>query len=246
MARLALHYIPIESFLHRWDTRCKLLGLVLITATLLYAEIDLLVFNSILLISLFYFIKIPIRKIFRDISSYIILLSLFFIFQIFFTSGERVMVWLPISKEGLTQGILTFWRLFLLISYSILFTATTRPRELRDAIIWFLKPIPSLPAKRIALATSLAMKFFSRILDQSDEVKNAYIARFGELNKNPFRKIKFLTLPILRRSILDVEELTYSLFSRGYGEDLPINLPKLPFIHLIPIFILFCLFIFFI
>ena len=36
--RLALHYFPGHSLLHRWDGRCKFLALLMMTATLLQVQ----------------------------------------------------------------------------------------------------------------------------------------------------------------------------------------------------------------
>jgi energy-coupling factor transporter transmembrane protein EcfT len=125
-----------------------------------------------------------------------------------------------------------------MLGYAVLFTAVTRPRELRDALIWLFKPLPFLPGRRIGLMVSLTLRFFTRILDHAEEVRLAHHARLGDRNKNPIRKAKFLTLPILRHSISEVEEVTYALAARGYREDLPIHLSKIPFSHLVPVFIL--------
>ena len=127
----------------------------------------------------------------------------------------------------------------LMIGYALLFTAVTRPRDLCEALVWILKPIPFLPERRIGLMVSLTLRFFSRISDQVEEVRAAHLARLGDRNHNPFRKAKFLALPILRRSILDVEEVTFALVARGYQENrnLPSRLSKIPLPHLIPIII---------
>jgi len=45
-------------------------------------------------------------------------------------------------------------------------------------------------------------------------------------------------LPILRRSILEAEEVTFALAARGYREDLPIHLSKIPIYHLMPLFLM--------
>ncbi len=244
MARLALHYIPTNSILHRWDPRCKLIGLIIITASLLNSRISLLILNSFLLSFTFLLARLSLKKVLKDLRSFMILISLIFLFQILLSPGQRI-GFLPISKEGLIIGISVAWRLFILIGFAVTFTSITRPKELRDAIIWFLKPFPFIPGRRIGLMISLAMKFLSRILDQAEEVRLANRARFGEFCKNPFKKIKFLTLPIFRRSILDAEEVTFSLATRGYNEDHPLEVNRLNLIHLTPIFILLGLIILF-
>lgn len=163
-----------------------------------------------------------------------------FLCQIFLTPGDRFsfFIWLPVSKEGILQGGWTAWRLGLMIGYALLFTAVTRPRDLGEALIWILKPVPFLPERRIGLMVSLTLRFFSRITEQAEEVKTAHRARLGDRTLSPLRKAKFLALPILRNSILNVEEVTYALIARGYQEHLPPRLTKIPFLHLIPVLIL--------
>jgi energy-coupling factor transporter transmembrane protein EcfT len=90
---------------------------------------------------------------------------------------------------------------------------------------------------------SLTLRFFSIILDQADEVRLAHKARLGNQNKNPFRRAKFLALPLLRHSFARAEEVTLALAARGYRDDLSLQLPKLPFPHLIPLFFLLVSFI---
>jgi biotin transport system permease protein len=245
MARIAFHYFPGNSLLHRWDARCKFFGLLMITATLLQSKIVWLTFDSILLIGLLILSRLPFRQFFRDFWIWAIFLFALLLFQAFFTPGSRLPAfpWLPASKEGLILGGITVWRLGLILSFSILFTAMTRPRELQDALIWLLKPVPFLPERRIGLMVSLTLRFFSIILDQADEVRLAHKARLGDQNKNPFRRAKFLALPLLRRSFSRAEDVTLALAARGFRDDLPLQLPKLPFSHLIPLFILLGFFV---
>lgn len=237
--RIVLHYFPGNSPLHRWDARCKFLGLLMITATLLQSKTTWLIFDSGILLGLFILSQLPLRRSLRDFRTWGIFLFVLLLLQAFFTPGTRVSVfpWLPVSKEGIRLGSFICWRLGLILSYSVLFTAVTRPRELQDAVIWFLKPIPFLHERRIGLMVSLTLRFFSLTLDQAEEVHLAHKARLGDQNRNPFRKVKFLALPLLRRSFSRAEDVTLALAARGFRDDLPLQLPKLPFPHLIPLLV---------
>ena len=245
MARIALHYFPGNSPLHRWDARCKFFGLLMITATLLQSKTPWLIFDSILLIGLLILSRLPLRQFFRDFWIWAIFLLALFLFQAFFTPGPRVSAfpWLPVSQDGIRFGGFTCWRLGLILSYAILFTALTRPREIQDTLIWLLKPIPFLPERRIGLMVSLTLRFFSIILDEAEEVRLAHKARLGDQSKNPFRKAKFLALPLLRRSFSRAEDVTLALAARGFRDDLPLQLPKLAVSHLIPLLILLGFFV---
>jgi len=240
MARIALHYFPGNSPLHRWDARCKFFGLLVITATLLQSKTPWLIFDSILLMGLLILSRLPLRQFFRDFWIWAIFLFALFLFQAFFTPGLRVSLfpWLPVSQDGLRLGSFTCWRLGLILGYAVLFTAVTRPREIQDTLIWLLKPIPFIPERRIGLMVSLTLRFFSIILDQAEEVNLANKARLGDQNKNPFRRAKFLALPLLRRSFSRAEDVTFALAARGFRDDLPLHLPKMPFSHLVPLLIL--------
>jgi energy-coupling factor transporter transmembrane protein EcfT len=235
--RIALHYFPGNSPLHRWDARCKFFGLLTITATLLQSKIPWLIVDSGILFGVLILSQLPLRQFLRDVRTWAIFLLILFLFQAFFAPGPRLSAfpWLPVSIDGLRVGSLTCWRIGLILGYAILFTAVTRPRELRDTLIWLLKPIPFLPERRIGLMVSLTLRFFSLILDQAEEVRLAHKARLGDENKNPFRKAKFLALPLLRRSFSRAEDVTIALATRGFRDDLPLQLPKMPFSHLIPL-----------
>ncbi len=212
----------------------------MITATLLQTKIPWLTFDSVLLVGLLILSRLPLRQFFRDFRFWAVLLLTLFLFQAFFTPGLRIspLPWLPVSQDGLRLGAFTCWRLSLILGYAVLFTAITRPREIQDVLIWLLKPVPFLPARRIGLMVSLTIHFFAIILDQAEEVRLAHNARLGDRNKNPFRRAKFLALPLLRRSFSRAEDVTLALAARGFRDDLPLHLPKLPFPHLIPIFFL--------
>jgi energy-coupling factor transporter transmembrane protein EcfT len=217
----------------------------MITATLLQTKIAWLTFDSILLIGLLTLSRLPLRQFFRDFWIWAILLLALFLFQAFFTSGPRISLlsWLPVSQDGLRLGGLTSWRLGLILGYAVLFTAVTRPREIQDVLIWLLRPVPFLPERRIGLMVSLTIHFFAIILDQAEEVRLAHKARLGDQNKNPFRRAKFLALPLLRGSLSKAEDVTLALAARGFRDDLPLQLPKLPFSHLFPLFFLLGFFV---
>jgi biotin transport system permease protein len=245
MARIALHYFPGNSVLHRWDARCRFFGLLMITASLLQSKITWLTFDSILLIGLLILSRLPLRQFFRDFRFWAGLLLALFLFQAFLTPGAPISAfrWLPVSHDGLRLGAFTCWRLSLILGYAVLFTAVTRPREIQDALIWILRPIPSLRERRIGLMISLTIRFFSIILDQAEEVRLAHKARLGEQDKNPLRRAKFLALPLLRRSFSRAEDVALALAARGFRDDLPLRLPRLPLAHLIPIFSLLGFFV---
>lgn len=227
---LALHYFPGESLLHRWDARCKSLGILTVTFGLLHAGVEALLLFSFLFAGTFFLSRLPLKSFLNDLKGWIFFLSVIFLVKAVFSPGPRMeeLAWLPVSEEGIRSAFLTCWRLGLILGYGVLFSAVTRPRELRDAITWFLKPFPFLPARRIALMVSLTIHFLPMLSDQVAETRMALQSRLGNRRKNPLLRAKVLALPLLRRSLIRADEFAFALAARGYREDLPLHLPKIP------------------
>lgn len=125
----------------------------------------------------------------------------------------------PISAQGLYQGGLVALRFFLVMVTGLLFSATTRSASLKNAAQWYLKPIPFVPEKRVAVMISLALGFLPLILQQAEETRNAIHSRCGNLEKNPVKRFTRLTLPLLKKTFLSADHLILAMEARCYSED---------------------------
>jgi energy-coupling factor transporter transmembrane protein EcfT len=212
----------------------------MMTATLLQVRVGWLVLNSIVLVVLFRVSGLPLKRLWGDVRGWMFFMGFLFLYHGFFMPGRRIDIlpWVPISKEGIYFGSLTCWRLSVILGYAVLFTAVTRPREVRDSLVWLLEPVPFVPGRRIGLMVSLTLRFFSLILDQAEEIRLACMARLGDQTKRPLRKLKTRVLPIVQRSFLRVEDVTFALAARGYREDIKPEVVRLPLSHLIPLLFL--------
>ncbi len=232
-SRLTFHFYPGTSLLHRWDARCKSLGLLLLAIGMLYMGWEGLLFFTLLFTAALALSRIPARALAGDLRSWAPFLLIIFVFQLFsFDSGTPAPAWWPSGYESIYPALIGIWRLCLILCYAMLFSMVTRPRDLQDAVIWFLRPFPFLPARRIALMVSLMLRFLPLILDQADEVKLATRARLGDQRKNPVLRMKFLVLPLLRRSIKRADDMALALAARGYSDELPVKYSRLPKKHL--------------
>jgi energy-coupling factor transporter transmembrane protein EcfT len=101
----------------------------------------------------------------------------------------------------------------------LLFAVTTRPADLKSAAQWFLKPVPLIPEKRVALMISLCLRFFPLILAQAGQTADAVNARCGGYRKNPVRSIRFLTLPLLKKTVMAADHLDLAMTARCYTEN---------------------------
>ena len=237
--RLTFHYYPGRSLLHRWDARCKLLGILLIGLQLFQAGCFSLTALSVTLCAAFWWSRLPAAFL-RELRGWGFVLLVIFCVHAVFTPGTPFPAWpwLPITDSGLRRGAVVAWRLGLMLGYASLFTAVTRPRELLEALARFLLPFRFLPTRRIAFMATLAMRFLPLILDELDEVNQANKARLGERRRNPVARAKHLLLPVLRRSFTRADELALALAARGYREDLAVEWSAFPPRHLIPVILL--------
>jgi len=169
----------------------------------------------------------------HDLRAWSVFLIFIFLVQVLGSPDpERTFFpWLPVSRPGLSEAVLTCWRLALMLGYGVLFTLVTKPRDLQNALIWYLQPFPFLPAQRIALMVTLTVRLLPLIMDQMDDVALATRSRLGNQRKDLLRRAKFLVLPLFHRSLIRADELAVALAARGYREDRPVHLPRIPLLH---------------
>ena len=176
-------YYPAQSVLHRLDPRVKLVG------TLLYL-ISLFLFNSIpgylvatlFLAAIIRMSKVPFSYIMKGMKPIIMLLMITVIFNLFLTRGGETLfhAWIiTITEEGLTF--------------------TTTPNALTDGIESLLHPLNKIhvPVHEVAMMMSIALRFIPILLEETDKIMKAQIARGADLESgNIIQRVKNM-IPIL-------------------------------------------------
>lgn len=234
-SRLAFHYFSGNSVLHRWDARCKFIGLALITFALLHMNEKTLLLSTVVLAGAVLTSRLPVKAVAKDLRGWLVLLIFIFLVQSAGTPDpdRTFLPWLPVNSSGMAEAAMICWRLSLMLGYGLLFTLVTKPGDLQNALIWFLQPFPFLPAQRIALMVTLTIRLLPLIMDQMDDVALATRSRLGTQRKDLLRRAKYLALPLFRRSLVRADELALALAARGYREDRPVVLPRIPLSHLL-------------
>lgn len=196
-------YYPAESAIHKLDPRVK------IVSTLLYL-ISLFLFRSIpgyLVATIFLFgcigiSKVPLKFILKGLKPIFILLLITVLFNLFLTSGGNVLlhVWIfKITEEGLRTAVYIAIRLIYLIMGASLMTFTTTPTALTDAIERLLHPLNRLkvPVHEIAMMMSIALRFIPILLEETDKIMKAQIARGADLESGNIIQRAKAMIPIL-------------------------------------------------
>ncbi|MCP4022409.1 MAG: energy-coupling factor transporter transmembrane protein EcfT [Desulfobacteraceae bacterium] len=222
MAELTLFtYRKGDSLLHLLDVRCKFILLCLTSICIFKAHFSSVFLFIFVLIFFFINCRINLLKNLSGLAFFLLLLVLMFISRSVALPGDPVFTLFDISvtKQGMTDGALMVSRFFTIMMAGILFSITTRPASLKNAIQWLLKPVPFVPEKRVAVMVSLALTFLPLILRQANQVSDAQKARLGNLNKNPVKKIVRLSIPLLKKTFVSADNLAFAMEARCYDED---------------------------
>ena len=130
------------------------------------------------------------------------LLLITVIFNLFLTRSGDVLFhkWIiTITEGGLVTAVYMAIRLIYLIIGSSLMTFTTTPNELTDGIEKLLHPLNKLhvPVHEVAMMMSIALRFIPILLEETDKIMKAQIARGADLESgNMIQKAKAM-IPIL-------------------------------------------------
>lgn len=219
-------YIPIDSFVHRLDSRTKLLSTILYLIILFFANnwqtYLVLVLFAVLSI---YLTNIPIAYFLRGVRPMIWLLVFTALLQVFFTPGSTMYFqWsiIYISKEGIIKGIFIFLRFVLITFMSTILTLTTESLDLTDAIEYYLKPLTlfNISIHELTLMLALAIRFVPTMVDEADVIINAQRSRGVSFNEGPLmerlRNLVPLLIPLFISSYDRAPQLATAMEARGY------------------------------
>lgn len=196
-------YYPAKSTLHRLDPRVKLVcTLAYLISLFLFNSISGYVVATIFLVIIIRLSKVPFKYIMRGMKPVIMLLMITVLFNLFLTrQGEVIFsAWIfTITEGGLRTAVFMAVRLIYLITGSSLMTFTTTPNELTDGIESLLHPLNKIhvPVHEVAMMMSIALRFIPILLEETDKIMKAQIARGADLESgNIIQKAKAM-IPIL-------------------------------------------------
>jgi energy-coupling factor transporter transmembrane protein EcfT len=202
------------------DVRLKLAlmaGVSVAGLRLGFAGLSMLMALLIILCGVF---RPAVRVRFSELRWIFLLLALVFIARVFSTDGTPLAAFGPVAvtREGLREGTLICLRLVLVFIVGAAFIATTRSAEIKAGVQWFLRPLPWVPAERVATMLSLVARFMPVILEQAARTSDAQRARAGENRRNPIRRLTAFGIPLMRRTFETAEHLAVAMEARCYSE----------------------------
>ncbi len=196
-------YYPAKSVLHRLDPRVKLVSTLLYLISLfLFKSIPGYIVATLFLAAAIKMSRVPFKHIVKGLKPIIMLLMITVVFNLFLTRDGDVLFhkWIfTITEGGLRTAVYMAVRLIYLIIGSSLMTFTTTPNELTDGIEKLLGPLNKfhVPVHEVAMMMSIALRFIPILLEETDKIMKAQIARGADLESgNMIQRAKSM-IPVL-------------------------------------------------
>ncbi len=219
-------YYPAKSVLHRLDPRVKLVcTLCYLVSLFLFKSIPGYLVATVFLVAIIRLSKVPFSYIMRGMRPVIMLLMITVVFNLFLTREGDVLVrvWIfTITEGGLRTAVYMAIRLVYLIAGSSLMTFTTTPNGLTDGIESLLHPLNRIrvPVHEVAMMMSIALRFIPILLEETDKIMKAQIARGADLESgNIIQKARSMVpilVPLFVSAFQRANDLAMAMEARCY------------------------------
>lgn len=219
-------YIPGDSFVHRLDPRSKLVFVFAFILVVFLAN-NIITYALLLAFTLLVILMSRIRLYFliNGLKPVMILLVFTFLIHILFTREGDILFelgFLKVYEEGLRQGVFISIRFLVLVFMTSILTLTTSPISITDGIEVLLNPLKKvkMPVHELALMMSIALRFIPTLMDETDKIMKAQMARGSDLSAGPIkervRAVVPLLVPLFVSAFKRAEDLATAMEVRGY------------------------------
>ncbi len=217
----AFGYESGRTPLHRLDPRCKLAALLLLSMLTMGAGPPAMAAMSIALAAAAWVIRMPVAALIREARMFFLLLLVIWVTRAVVTPGEMWVEWAGVgmTAQGMRLGTMICWRLLAVAVLAAVVVRTTAVSRITASVHWFAAPLPMIPAGRVATMMGLLVRFVPMIMDQAILTAEAQRARGIENRKNPVFRMTAFTLNLMRRVVLDADDLADAMAARCYRDD---------------------------
>ena len=218
-------YYQVESIIHKLDPRVKLIATVAyIIALFCINNLTGYAVVAAFLVLVIKLSKVPFKFMLRGMKAILFLLIITVVFNLFLTPGDPLIsIWkITITKQGLETAVFLVFRLSLLIVGSSVMTLTTTPNNLTDALEKVMAPLKliKIPVHEVAMMMSIALRFIPILLEETDKIMKAQIARGADFESgNLIKKAKSLVpllVPLFISAFRRANDLAMAMEARCY------------------------------
>lgn len=228
-------YVPYNSIIHRLDPRYKILAMIVLMVCIFFSFSSIwmnFIVYGILMIFIYIIMRIShikLSMLFSQLKAIWIMMFVLFIVNIivpgdaslgyftFFNTGWKI------YYSAIYNTVYILFRLIIMLSLSLVLTATTKPLELTNALEFLMKPLKVIkfPVHEIAMTISLALRFIPTLLEETDRIMKAQASRGVDFQNGKFKeKIKAiiaLIIPLFISALARSEDLANAMEARGYN-----------------------------
>ena len=218
-------YYPADSVIHKLDPRVKLFATLLYVISLFtFRNLVGFIIATVFLIGMIALSKVPFGYMVKGLRAIMIILLITALFNLFLTPGEPLVeFWIfSISMEGIISAVKMAIRLIYLILGTSVVTLTTTPNALTDGMEKSLSPLNKIkiPVHEIAMMMSIALRFIPILVEETDKIMKAQIARGADFETgNLFKKAKNmvpLLVPLFISAFRRANDLAMAMEARCY------------------------------
>ena len=218
-------YYQTDSVIHRLDPRVKLAGTLLYIISLFFFRNYIAYIVAVAFLALVIKLShVPFKFMVKGMRAMLFLLLITVVFNLFLTPGEAlVSVWkLTITKEGLQTAVTMAVRLTMLVIGSSVMTLTTTPNNLTDGMERGMRPLKifKIPVHEVAMMMSIALRFIPILLEETDKIMKAQIARGADFESgNIIKRAKALVpllVPLFISAFRRANDLAMAMEARCY------------------------------
>lgn len=219
-------YFPLDSPLHKLDSRTKILLLIFNIVAIFMAQ-SVFSYGLVILFTLFiiFLSKVPMKMYVKGLKPILFVIIFTAVLNMFLTDGKDLPIFgvsIGITVEGVQTAIKMALRLVLLIMSSSVLTYTTSPMALTDGIEKLLKPLSRIgfPAHELAMMMSIAIRFIPTLIEETDKIIKAQQARGADFDTGSiFQRAKALIpmlVPLFISAFRRADDLAVAMESRCY------------------------------
>lgn len=226
-------YAPYDSFIHRMDARNKVFCLIALMVAVFISypswQMTFIIGGILAVFTIFLVIlsHISFRQLFGSLKALWFVIIFLLLINCLVPPKNAVEVafhinTFPIYWDAIFQSLKIILRLALMLTLSMVLTATTKPLELTYALEWYLTPLKIIrfPAHEVAMTISIALRFIPTLLDEVERIMKAQSSRgvvfkHGKISTR-FKAIVSLIIPLFISAFQRSEELADAMEARGY------------------------------
>ncbi len=219
-------YFPGNSPVHRLDPRTKLLLLIAYIVALFTASNWLTYGVVFVFLSVCIAVSaIPLKSFVRGLKPLVFILVFTGILNLFFTTGEKLLVhfWvINIYWEGIIRAFFMMSRILMLLCGTFLLTYTTSPISLTDGLESLLSPLKKihLPVHELSMMMCIALRFIPTLIEETDKIMSAQKARGADFESGKLiQRVKALIpilVPLFISAFRRADELATAMECRCY------------------------------